>query len=158
MKQLFWLLPTLFLITCQADTPIPEPPTAIRFIGSIIPNPLYNTEEDENRDPYIITQTNWPDSVQHNIGVHIEEQGLISFVSCEYVFATEQLEDMELWGEGNCEEHRVTPYEVYVASERIQFLLLEPRDLFWDCWDREELGSSGVVAGFVVWENRECVF
>ena len=52
----------------------------------------------------------------------------------------------------------MTPYEVYVASERIQFLLLEPRDLFWDCWDREELGSSGVVAGFVVWENRECVF
>ena len=49
-------------------------------------------------------------------------------------------------GWGACAEHRVTPYEVYVVSERIQFLLLEPGDLFWDCWELEGLG-----AGFAVW-------
>ena len=143
-------LPTLLLIACQVDPVIPEAPTAMLLTGDIIHNPLYNIEEEEDRNPFIITNTNWPDSVAHNIGVYIEERGIVQFASCAYVFAPERLGDMVLWGGGACAEYRVIPYEMYVASERIEFLLLEPGDLFWDCWDLEGLGSSGEVAGFAV--------
>jgi len=150
MKLVTFLLSILLLIACQSDPVIPEAPTAMLLTGEIIPNPLYNIEEGEDRNPYIISNTNWPDSVAHNIGVYIEERGIVQFASCEYVFASERLGDMMLWGGGACVEYRVAPYEVYVASERIQFLLLESGDLFWDCWELEGLGSSGVVAGFAV--------
>ena len=77
MKLVTILLPSLLLITCQSDPVIPEAPTAMLLTGDIIHNALYHIEEGENRDPFIITNTNWPDSVAHNIGVHIEERGII---------------------------------------------------------------------------------
>jgi len=76
MKLVTILLPSLLLIACQSDSVIPEAPTAILLTGDIIHNPLYNIEEADNRDPFIITNTNWPDSVAHNIGVYIEERGI----------------------------------------------------------------------------------
>jgi len=123
------------------------PTTHLLLTGTIEPNPYYiPLEADE--DPYIVSHAYIGDSLVTEVGVGIEADHSLLFLSCKYVFVESKLSEMYVkWD--NCEEYRVAPYEIEVANERVQFLLLEPSDEFWECWHKE-----GGVGQFELWVDR----
>ena len=118
---------------------------ALLLTGTIVPNPNYVVEDDD-QNAYIVTSLYGADVATTSIGVQMEEEAFLFLVSCVYVFEEVRLADMAVVG-ASCDAFPVAPYEVEVASERIQFLMFEPSDEFWACWVEEGRGELS----FRVW-------
>ena len=136
---------------CQTALPIPEPTLAepMLLTGQLLPNPLYQ-EYDDDQDPYIVQSLNLSDTSGLGLGPIVQEGRSISFLSCKYVFVESKLADMYVVGE-DCEDLRLVPYAIDVANERLQFLVFDSLDGFWECWEEGDR-----VGRFRIWvrENK----
>jgi len=143
MRCFVYCLPILLLAACLVE-PAPIPDNSMLLTGIIERNPYYIPNEADE-DPYIISHAYIGDSLVTEVGVGIMDGHSMVFISCKYVFVESKLSEMFVeWGE--CDDFRVVPYGIEVANERVQFLLLEPSDGFWGCWDGE-----GRVGRFEIW-------